>query len=396
MNIREFINQDGLKDIGKRLKAVEDEYLNNTFNVFSFSTKNPRREEFHSEILAMLLNPDGIHKQNNLYLDLFIDYLNKLRPKLKINKDDFINSEVSTEESLKHEEKGRIDIFIKNKKSMKAIIIENKINNATDMDNQLGRYYNDIIAEGYDVQCVVYLTPNKNKTAPRTDNGDLNNKIVNIAAYTNKHNDNNLFNGWLQSCIKKSEYNKDCFSFLYQYGKLLKQISNMATDRDIKDNFYEIINQKGGLENAQAISKYLNELEIYRADIFIEKIGEYSIFQKKYRHTTWQWCFELNIDTKIPYKLDVRFFRDIVTIDFWLNDGGKTNNETLTEDYQKEIISKKLQEIGLLSDFNDNGFGGGMWKKFCVTDAKTIKDVDDEVLKYVEMFFEKLRNICAK
>lgn len=61
--------------------------------------------------------------------------------------------------TVEREEK-RIDILIKidNPKYKKAIIIENKINDACDQDNQLARYYEMLTNEGYTVLKIPYIT----------------------------------------------------------------------------------------------------------------------------------------------------------------------------------------------------------------------------------------------
>lgn len=155
----------------------------------------------------------------------------------------------------------------------------------------------------------------------------------------------------------------------------------MGLDREIKNDFYEIVNQESGLDKIKAIMELANGLEEYRADVFREKVGNnYAPFKKIYRYKPWHWLFENFNDHGIIYKLDVHFYSGRARIDFWNPDGD-----------DKEIIEDKLDSIGLFEDFEENGFGNGMYKEFCITQEKLIKDVDEELVQYVLSLFEKLR-----
>src|SRR5690606_14762667 len=107
-------------------------------------------ENFHSDILHHLLNPDGPHREGRLFLDVFLDYLNNLPNTFHVNLNDFGNLEV-------HKELAKIDISIIDKHSNKIIIIENKINNAIDQRDQLLTYYNWAKSQKLEVVGIVYL-----------------------------------------------------------------------------------------------------------------------------------------------------------------------------------------------------------------------------------------------
>jgi hypothetical protein len=46
-----------------------------SYNIFTLSTWNNHLEHFHSDIFASFLDPDGLHEEESLFLDKFIDYL---------------------------------------------------------------------------------------------------------------------------------------------------------------------------------------------------------------------------------------------------------------------------------------------------------------------------------
>lgn len=165
------------------------------FNLIELISDYYYRENFYSDIFAALLNPKSSHLENDLFLVLFLDLLNRIKAGEKIDKTNYINSIVVREEK-------RIDILIKGGRH--AVIIENKINDAVDQPGQLVRYYNSMVQDGYEVDAIVYLTKDGNKTPSMegwtdVDNSIIRSKLVNIAAY-DILNLNDLVKGWLFPC----------------------------------------------------------------------------------------------------------------------------------------------------------------------------------------------------
>lgn len=373
MNIESFMSDKKFEKIDRRIKDVQNEKQLNSFNLFTVSSYNTYLENFHSDIIAILLNPDERHKQKNLYLSIFLDYL--ISQKVDLKKDDYILCEITRE-------KGRIDIWIKDNTSKKAIIVENKINNAGDQENQLENYFNYVKIAGFEIDAIVYLTLKGEKNAPKTNNSELNRKIINISAFTNSKND--LVTGWLAKCYEKSN-DEDNRSFIFQYIKLIKHLSNAGMSKDIKDDFYSVINKEGGFEKSLAIAELVNKLEEYRADLFFSRVNnDYLPFKKIFRWRPNHWLFENFNDQGIIFKLDVHFHSDgSARIDFW--------NPNQTEDIQKLNTSTKLNSIGLLEDFEYGGFGGGMYKLFSLNKYLNIETIDNELYFYVNKLFYALR-----
>lgn len=77
-----------------------------SFNAFSLSSYNTHYENFHSDIIKAILDPQGKHGEGNLFLELFIEYLNT-HFNLNLNIADYIDSSVEREN-------GRIDVGIRN------------------------------------------------------------------------------------------------------------------------------------------------------------------------------------------------------------------------------------------------------------------------------------------
>ena len=152
MDIRNFITHQKFENIDKEIERIEREKQNNGFNLFTISSYNSYLENFHSDVIALLLSPKERHLQKERFFKLFLYFL-KEKYGIIIDESNYQNYEVLRE-------KGRIDIWIKDKISRKCIIIENKINDAVDMPNQIERYYDYALEKGYLVDSIVYLTLN--------------------------------------------------------------------------------------------------------------------------------------------------------------------------------------------------------------------------------------------
>ena len=132
-----FIDEDMLKRYREYIDKNNFEE-NYPFNIFELISDIYYRENFHSDIIAQLL-------RNEIILKNFLDFIG-------VDKSKYENCEVEREES-------KIDILIKTKKN--CIIVENKLNWAKDMPEQLFRYYNECKNnKKLEVDKVVYLSPN--------------------------------------------------------------------------------------------------------------------------------------------------------------------------------------------------------------------------------------------
>lgn len=176
-------------------------------------------EPEHSKILANLLNPEGTHGLNNLFLNLF---LYCFVPEIIFNEN---------ENWIVTAEKERYDIRIKNINNSKIIIIENKSNNAEDKPNQLYRYwFNGIYMTQLSrklngLECfskIIYLSPSDYKqpdrqslSRPNYFNDDLPmevpRELINISFF------NDQIVKWLDLCIKHVDINTNIYYYLSQY-----------------------------------------------------------------------------------------------------------------------------------------------------------------------------------
>lgn len=223
------------------------------FNIFSILLKSSDEVNLHSKFIYELLNPNGSHQQNNIFLNLFIQEINSE------------NSEKITIEPLTvYREKNNIDILLKS--NNQAIIIENKIY-TEDHSNQLSKYLTLIEKEGYSKEKIslIYLTlfneePNEKKVK------DI---VVNITYETNIKN-------WIELCIKEVATIPTLRETLVQYLMLIKKLTNQSQNKgyimEIKDLLLQDDNLKLALDMQNAIKEAKIDLQLNFWEMLLEKL----------------------------------------------------------------------------------------------------------------------------
>lgn len=145
--IKFFESQRELLKNYQNEKDKDDDNL----NLFSSISDAYKRENYSSDILAFILNPNALGDKT--YLAGFLKFIG-----LKTTEVNFFVSENNISYTKIKREENRIDILIKNTKKNKAVIIESKINGAEDQPMQLVRYLKKIKEEKLKVLRIVYLT----------------------------------------------------------------------------------------------------------------------------------------------------------------------------------------------------------------------------------------------
>ena len=276
------------------VKSKEDDQKE-MFNVFHIISDLYYRENFHSDIISFFLNPTEKHGGGNVYLNTFIEMLNK-KGKNNINwkyidSNDYQDAIVTREEGTSD---SRIDILIKSETAKKAIIIENKINNAADMRRQIPRYYY-YVQNSYIVDAIVYLPLDIQKEPDRTgwsqeDENNVKPLFVKIPAY-DKSGEINLVKDWLQPSILLAN-DLDVVSTLRQYSVLIKKLNNNIMDKIVLEKFHKELLQNDNLQTAQSIRNMMNELPEYLSERIFEKYRNlYKPFSKVDRWPQHACCF---------------------------------------------------------------------------------------------------------
>ena len=359
----------------KETKELHEEYKNRSkdkadigFNVFTLSSDFYYRENFHSDIVKSLLNPHGKHNEGLKYLHIFIELLNKKNNTIEIQKNDFKNSIVERE-------KHNIDILITDEYSRKAIIIENKINNAVDQQRQLPRYV-DIVKKEFEIVAIVYLTLNSSKEPDKIDWNKDELKEINpilklIPAYESDTSKPNLYSNWIVPSIIKSS-NIDSSFLLRHYGNLIKHLNTSTMDTLSLKNFYNFAKENDNLIAAISIRNMLNDFPEYLAIRIEEKYKENCYpFNKIWRYQKRDAVFEGCEINDLYFKLDIWCDVNGYTAEFW---------ETKNVDYN--ISTEYKEKLEILSDFKiHNNEINKIKKHFNIFEEETLFEFIDELLK---------------
>nr|WP_067054002.1 PD-(D/E)XK nuclease family protein [Mucilaginibacter sp. L294] len=376
MNIIPFLKSDLVSRLVSDHETIRLKQQQASYNLFTISSYNSYLENFHSDIIASLLNPEAPHQQFNVFLFLFIDYLNKFHD-LEIDKEEFTDVEVTRE-------KGRIDIWIKDTISRKSIIIENKINNAADMDDQIDRYHEYAETDNnYPVEVIVYLTIDGTKKAPPA--GRLINPLIkNVEAFTDNAHD--LLNGWLEPCLKVAG-NPDSFSFLYQYIKLIKHLASRSMATNTMEELYNFISEENGFKTLDTIVEMYAGLTTFRADKFSKDILDYAPFKRQIRYKPWYLLYDFYLYNDHRLKLDVWFVENGgAEVVFW--------NVSTEGQNGRMVLTEKLNAISMIGEFTDEvGFNSNGYSKHFIIGGqyKTMSEVDQTLNIFVKELMKKLK-----
>ncbi len=265
--INGFLSNSTLNSLIEQLDKILKESSEVGFNVFTLTSDFYYRENFHSDIISAFLDPKAKHNEGNRFLDAFIDMLNmKIRminPEKLIRKDYYVNASVERE-------KNKIDILISTTLIDKphCIIIENKINNAPDMQNQIPRYYDIVCRNGFEVDAIVYLPLDIKKSVDKKswrlttdiEKQTLNELLINIPAYDSSIDEINLVSHWIEPLIDMTS-NIDCISLLRQYAKLIKSLTPQMVKNSTMEHLYEyIISNHNLTEQAKRFMNMMKDL----------------------------------------------------------------------------------------------------------------------------------------
>ena len=268
------------------------------FNFFAAISDIYYRENFHSDILNMILDPYTEEVGNSQFLTSFLELIG-------CNTDDFKSDVSCKREASWNSRDSRIDILIESKS--KAIIIVNKINGAVDQPNQLARYIKLLEDKNIKIVKIVYLTLIKGKTIDFSTYSDEYKKYIKYLTPNNPDNklcylavvdtgDNTLLK-FLDMCIgiaqKQEKENKNFSVFLKHYSDLLKHLGGDIIMNNFKKELIKAIySEKKNITPFEDIKKLIrekNSIEELRLECIFDAIKEkiqgyivdgYTIFKK--------------------------------------------------------------------------------------------------------------------
>lgn len=309
-----FCGSDKMNSIYQTYIESNKRIHSDTFNFFTIISDLYYRENFHSDIMRFFLDPLEKHGCGVLFLKIFISMLNF--KKSSINVKDYLDAEVVREE-------GRIDILIKSGTSGRAIIIENKINNASDMQRQLPRYY-DYVCPNYIIDAIVYIPLEKSKHPDKTSWTDLDKRhvdplLIEIPAF-DMSGTTNIVDNWLNPDVIHPS-NPDVLSFLRQYSNLIKTLNKNIMDTIIMKEFYDELMKNNNYDYALSIRNMLKDLPAYLALRIQEKYSSCcNPFDKVWIYKGEDAVFEGAIANGIYLKMDVWCTDQGYDILFWTPD----------------------------------------------------------------------------
>ena len=311
----------------------KEEIQKDVFNVFYLISDLYYRENFHSDILRFFLDPQEKHGGGMVFLDTFIQMLNKKGKSIDTN---------CYEDAIVVREEGKIDILIKSESTKRAIIIENKINKAGDMWRQIPRYYDYVSKNGYSIDAILYLPLSKDKEPDMQDwsNEDKSHVcslLVTIPAY-DKSGTTNLVDDWLRPSILVSD-NIDIVSTLRQYSNLITKLNDSIMDTIVLEKFYNELLQNDNLKTAQSIRSMLNALPGFLASRIQAKFsGNCFPFSRVWIYKSQDAVFEGAILNNAYYKMDIWCYEHGYDVLFWWNPDNPNYNK-ITEDEFMQFVN---------------------------------------------------------
>lgn len=364
-DIQTFIENKKVLEVIRKLKSQELHSNDRMkYNLFTLFSDFYYRENFHSDIVRLLLEvPQILHE--------FLVVLNAIKPELKLNTLDYSAVEVERET-------GRIDVLLVDRNSRKAIIIENKINEASDQDRQLPRYLEYINEKKYLIEGVIYLTLDGRKRISKhnwtdKDKEFVDEKFINLAAFDKT--DSNLYKTLAKSESKINDI--DILNVIRQYKQLLKSLSKKTMIMTLNEEFYNLIKESNNLETVKEINRLYTQLPELRARLLQEK---YSNLHKPFdKVDIWKevivYFDELNIE-KSNFAIDIHCKDENYRVEFFDRSALEENSSTSME------LMKKI-------DFNLFKIEENKRRIYCVFQFPS---EENELWEFINELLQKLQD----
>ncbi len=254
------------------------------FNAFALVSDTYRKENFHSDIIAAILDPASPHGEGKVFLRLFLRHLEAVAKKQEKEKlaNDLAKLSMEGQIEVKREE-GRVDIKIEAPEW--TIIIENKINGAIDMERQLPSYL-EKCGGPKQVKAVVYLTAAEEKlpdvhTWTSEERKLIFSRLIRLVGFSETESIRNLVDGWLTPC-EVSAKGFATRAVLAQYSELVRhEAGETMNQEDIKQLFSSL--QKSGIAYTELLNA-LQEMPHTLAVMVAEKV-----MNRKRLQRVWLW-----------------------------------------------------------------------------------------------------------
>ena len=365
-----------LLDLLKRLTPQIETYNDNKPEkcIFNAVSDMYYRENFHSDVIAYYLSYD-IPKR------CLINWINEQQN----SSEEIVFAEY--ENSIPIREEGRRDITIYSQNHKRAIFIENKSNEAEDMDKQVYRYYRSLRQEKVEVDAIVYL----------------NKKTIKEPSYTGWNNKeiNTIKQKLLVTTL--TGHNSFCEKVLDEVIKNSNDIRLSAFSMELKALFANIIKGDGIMNNSD-LEEFMSVLSSGNNATSMKKLVQiYNDLPNSMREYYYNYIQSLRTDGLIPNIWHVgRYTRTCVfidcmmlgeinyVIDIWFTTDSfemvlHTRNTDINEkeacDHLKQLMGQKWifpepeQEDGFYTFSSDRVFDEKVVKRQITDLLQSIRDV---------------------
>lgn len=237
---------ENLSLISRKYKIINS--TKETFNIFSILRNEYDEVNLHSKFISEFLK-DKNHGRK---------FIELLLPIIGVEEINYKRVNIFSEYSVK--DNGRIDIILKFflEDNKKVIVIENKIY-AEDQYQQLKKYYNSMLMEGYKPEEIelVYLTlagvePSEDSIKGLPDTVKENIRII-------SYKDDII--AWIENCIKEVAQVPIIRETLVQYESLLKKITGKGEKTMTEEIKNMILSNKDYLDMAYKLTDVLVKIK---------------------------------------------------------------------------------------------------------------------------------------
>lgn len=381
--IRNLLLQVGslLKSYDKIAKATGE-----NFNIFTVMGMESNEVKTHSAIIGELLNPEGSHGFDDMFLMIFINQINiglKLETK---------NSKSKIEESIGRinndlTEGGRVDILVYDNEN-NAFVIENKIY-AGEQINQIGRYN-----KAFPNAPILFLTLFGDK--PKSS-GEL---VENIDYFIFSYEVHIL--KWLEECLKETVKHPMLREVLSHYINLIKKLTHQTLNNELKMEISELI--KNNFSSAMEIANNYNNVKNLVIKEFWDKL-EKNVREKLVKDN-WFVRQDLKLISKYNHLLfsHNEYNNSYLYYRFNINDGtveyGIILKEGKGSDVFKNFQASKPQLIlDLKENFKTSDYQSVIWKKddeFDFSNPEQLKEMNNESTIFENNPLKRLSNKVVK
>lgn len=377
--IQELITS--VKPLSLELDRIREKYKIERdfgFNFFTSISDKYYMENFHSDILKQILDPKTDTLGKEQFIRTFIAVLNKLRPEViseKTFSDNITSVKVEREEGL-------IDLLIYDENN--AIIIENKINNAVDQENQLARYVEYVKNKGRKLLAIVYLPLSPEKKPPlyftkgyEIYNDKVKEKMIILPAI-NRRPQIDYAHGFLDKCAELSTENI-VKVYMSQYSQLVKYLGGRYVMNETSKKVIEEIIYSD--QESRNIVKDLVEIwdnHELLMELIQDKIkGENGYFNHDDDNNT---IYKIiNEDISIGLQRDKSYGECFFCMGFVCSPG-KTNIPEKLKDQLRMILGNKEFALCFSEQKEDTEW---VWKELKVNQISQIQGSLGDIVKFI-------------